>query len=65
MVMDWMLGTDAARVLGVSPDRVKQIANEGGLPALRVGRRGVRVYRRGDVERLAAERQAAKRAAAA
>jgi excisionase family DNA binding protein len=65
MVMDWMLGTDAARVLGVSPDRVKQIANEGGLPALRVGRRGVRVYRREDVERLAAERQAAKRAAAA
>lgn len=51
---------DAARVLGVGPDRIRQLADDGQLPFLRT-ESGWRVFRRVDVEKLAAERADAAR----
>lgn len=60
---DELLGVaDAGRVLGVGPQRVRNLERDGRLPALRtVG--GVRLFRRADVERLAREREASRAAA--
>ncbi len=49
---------EAARVLGLSPDMVRWIERVGRLPAQRTTN-GVRLFRRDDVERLAAERAGA------
>jgi excisionase family DNA binding protein len=49
--------TDAARILHLSTDRVRQLCDEGVLRAIRT-RRGTRLLRREDVERLALERAA-------
>lgn len=47
---------DAAKVLGLSADMVRLLAREGRLPAAAQTVRGLRLFRRGDVEELAAER---------
>ncbi len=47
---------DAAELLGVSTQRVRQLADEGRLPPVAVTRRGSRLFRREDVDRLVAER---------
>jgi excisionase family DNA binding protein len=52
---DLMTTGEAARVLGVSADMVRWLEREGRLPAQRTTN-GVRLFRRGDVEKLAAER---------
>ena len=52
---DLMTPSDAARILGLSADSVRVLGDSGRLPALRtVG--GRRLFRRGDVEELAAQR---------
>ncbi len=54
--MEQLLGVaDAARILGVVPATVRQMERDGRLPAMKTAG-GVRVFRQGDVERLAAER---------
>ena len=47
--------TDAARVLGLSADSVRALSNSGRLATLKTVS-GRRLFRRGDVEKLAAER---------
>jgi excisionase family DNA binding protein len=47
--------SDAARVLGLSSDSVRALADAGKLPMLRTVS-GRRLFRRGDVDRLAADR---------
>ena len=52
--------TDAARLLNVSPERVRQLEREGKLSAERMSR-GQRIFKAEDVERLATEREQQKR----
>lgn len=52
---DLMTTGEAARLLKLSPDMVRWLEREGRLPAQRTTN-GVRLFRRSDVERLAAER---------
>ena len=56
--MDLFTSKDVAQLLGVGPDRVRQLADEGRLPFIRTAS-GWRVYRRADVEKLAAQRNRA------
>ena len=51
--------SQAARVLGVSSERVVQLANDGKLTAIRTALG--RLFEPGDVEHLAREREAAAR----
>jgi excisionase family DNA binding protein len=46
---------DAARVLDVTPRYVQDLADRDRLPVMRTAR-GLRLFRRADVEKLAAER---------
>ncbi|MDP9370914.1 MAG: helix-turn-helix domain-containing protein [Chloroflexota bacterium] len=46
---------DASRILGVVPATVRAMERAGRLPALRTAS-GIRLFKRGDVERLAAQR---------
>jgi excisionase family DNA binding protein len=50
---------EAARLLDVSSEHVRKLARAGVLPVAAMTRGG-RVYWRADVERVAAERQAAR-----
>jgi excisionase family DNA binding protein len=52
---DLLTPSDAARVLGLSPDSVRVLSDSGRLPAMRTVS-GRRLFKRGDVDRLAAER---------
>jgi excisionase family DNA binding protein len=52
---DLMTTGEAGRLLGLSADMVRWLENEGRLPAQRTTN-GVRLFRRSDVEKLAAER---------
>lgn len=52
---DLMTTGEAARLLALSPDGVRWLERGGRLPARRTTN-GVRLFRRGDVEDLAAER---------
>lgn len=55
-----MLGTsDAGRILGVTTQRVIQLANEGKLWHFRLSG-GQRVFRKDDVERLKRERESGR-----
>lgn len=54
---------EAAAILGLGPGMVRVLANTGRLPALRTST-GLRLYRRRDVDRLRAARDAAARARA-
>ena len=52
---DLLTPSDAARVLGLSADSVRVLSDSGRLPSMRtIG--GRRLFRRGDVDRLALER---------
>jgi len=61
---DLMTPSDAARVLGLSADSVRVLSDSGRLPAMRTVS-GRRLFRRGDVDRLAADRAQQMAAAAA
>lgn len=50
--------SDAARILGVVPATVRAMALSGRLPLATMTESGIRLFRREDVERLAAERDA-------
>jgi DNA-binding transcriptional MerR regulator len=60
---DLMLSADAARLLGITPSSVRIYAVRGKLP-FRATAGGVRIFRRGDVERLKRERDARRAAEA-
>jgi DNA-binding transcriptional MerR regulator len=53
---DLMTAVDAARILSLSSDMVRLLAREGRLKAALQTVRGIRLFRRADVERLASER---------
>jgi excisionase family DNA binding protein len=61
---DLMTPSDAARVLGLSADSVRVLSDSGRLPAMRTVS-GRRLFRRADVDRLAADRAQQTAAAAA
>ena len=46
----------ASSLLGLSSSRVRQLADRGDLPALRIANTGTRLFSRDQVERFAAER---------
>ena len=52
---DLLTPSDAARVLGLSADSVRVLSDSGRLPAMRTVS-GRRLFRRGDVDRLALQR---------
>ena len=54
-----ILATESGRILGLSADRVRQLADRGDLQARRT-EGGVRLFNRADVEKLAAIREAAR-----
>lgn len=56
---------DAARILGVVPATVRLMAISGRLPPSAVTESGMRLFSRGDVERLAREREDARQRTAA
>jgi excisionase family DNA binding protein len=55
MRADIVLTSEAARLCGVSADTIRLWARRGHLPSTRT-ERGVRIFERRDVERLARER---------
>ncbi|HZS39769.1 MAG TPA: helix-turn-helix domain-containing protein [Polyangia bacterium] len=55
-----MTPSDAARILGLSPDSVRALSDSGRLATLRTVS-GRRLFRRADVERLANERADVKK----
>ena len=59
---DLMTASDAGRIIGVSADMVRLLAR-GGKLALRSTIRGVRLFRRADVDALALRRARQKRGA--
>jgi hypothetical protein len=56
-----LTSVDAARILGLSSDMVRVLAREGRLLAAVASVRGVRMFRKADVEALAAERAGHRR----
>ncbi len=54
--MDQLLPHQAAKILNVTPERVRQLCDTGRLPCER-GTLGIRLISRGAVEQLAAERE--------
>ena len=56
---DLMTAVDAGRILGVSVDTVRLLAKEGRIPFMSTVR-GVRLFRRADVEDLARVRASQK-----
>jgi DNA-binding transcriptional MerR regulator len=57
--LDPVLTSEAVRILDVAPDTVRLYERRGRLRALKTAR-GVRLFDRRDVERLARERRAAE-----
>jgi excisionase family DNA binding protein len=55
----FVLPAEAARILQLTPHRVKQLVDEGRLKAHRIGPRGVRLIERKAVEALAEQRRIA------
>jgi len=53
-----LTAADAARILGVVPARVRQLAVEGQLVPMATTENGTRLFRRQDVEVLASARKA-------
>jgi excisionase family DNA binding protein len=45
---------EVARLLGVTPERVRELVSSGDLPSVRLGGQGWHRFRREDVERLIA-----------
>jgi excisionase family DNA binding protein len=56
---DLMTSVDAGRILGISVDMVRLLARNGRLPFMSTVR-GVRLFRRADVEQLAKQRADSK-----
>jgi excisionase family DNA binding protein len=54
----YVMTSEAARIVGVSSETIRAWANSGKLPFVATGR-GVRVFDRAVVERIAAERRKA------
>jgi DNA-binding transcriptional MerR regulator len=52
---DLLIASECSRLLGVSPARVRQLANEGKIPVQRTAS-GLRLFRASDVECLRRER---------
>jgi DNA-binding transcriptional MerR regulator len=61
-MQDIVLVTEAARILRSSPDNVRRLERRGVLVAVAKTASGVRLFARGDVERLAAVREVQRRA---
>jgi len=55
----FLFPAEAARLLGVTPQRVKQLVNKGNLTAHRIGSRRVRLIERKAVEALIERRRQA------
>ncbi len=55
----FLFPAEAARLLGVTPQRIKQLVNEGRLKAHRIGPRRVRLIERKTVEALIEQRRQA------
>ncbi len=55
----FLFPAEAARLLGVTPQRIKQLVNEGKLKAHRIGPRRVRLIERKAVEALIEQRRQA------
>jgi hypothetical protein len=51
-----ILTREAAQMLSVADSMVIWLANKGRLPCIRAGNRCIRLFRKADVQRLAAER---------
>ena len=60
---DKLLPYEVARILGVTPDTVRDMERAGRLRADRIG--GMRIFNRRDVEKLRVEREARSRERAA
>lgn len=54
---DLMTAADAAHILDLSPDMVRVLARKGTLVAAVTTIRGVRLFRRAEIERLAHDRK--------
>ncbi|MBE3071712.1 MAG: helix-turn-helix domain-containing protein [Acidobacteria bacterium] len=52
---DFLSTSEAAKILERTPDSIRSLARSGKLPAIRTG--AGRLFRRGDVEKLAEERR--------
>lgn len=48
---------EAASLAGVTTEWLRQLADRGRLTVIRMGPRGVRLYQRGEIERLASARR--------
>lgn len=48
---------EAAHIAGVTTEWLRQLAERGSLNVIRMGPRGVRLYERDEIERLATERR--------
>ena len=48
---------EAATLAGVTTEWLRQLADRGSLKVIRMGPRGVRLYERGEIERLAKKRR--------
>ncbi len=55
----FLFPAEAARLIGVTPLRIKQLVNDGQLAAHRIGSRGVRLIERKAVEALIEQRRQA------
>lgn len=49
--------SEAARILGLSGERVRQLSLAGEIPSIKIEPHGYRAFFRADVERLKAERE--------
>jgi Helix-turn-helix domain len=54
---DLLESADASRILGLTPATVRQLARRGTLPVASVTPRGVRLFTREAIEKLARERE--------
>lgn len=54
---EFLVTAEAAHILGLVPETVRGLERAGKIPAIRLGS-GQRLFRRDDVERFAAEREA-------
>ena len=64
MFDDDLLATEAAHLVGCSKARLRQIADAGEIACERHGKHGVRSFKRADLERLRASREAKQAARA-
>ncbi|HEY6180250.1 MAG TPA: helix-turn-helix domain-containing protein [Kofleriaceae bacterium] len=56
--------SQAAQILSCSPDNVRRLTRSGGLPVAATVGQGQRLFEKGEVERIAVEREQRQSAAA-